>query len=733
MFEKRLRNTLFCEKLSDHVWSMEVSEGGRCHSLSMYSVEAAKQEKVSGFYGGHSIEEIMASGKDILGEEILKRGEPVYGEVKALLPKLETGAFAFLSGALGWCGMVIRADSGEICLPKRELDQEAEVLFAPIDADTGLGCCKPELILVDGMLPVLLSIHRDGTEVLELMYFVEPGDPGRDPLVWIRSKKYKQAEPQTYTLTYRIVSALRHKLAEAVSEELYLNALCNTIGYWLRFLDGGVQFDIPEAELCRVAHGTQISCATTFSGEHPHYGHNIYGEEIHDNFPPNYIWAVEMCCLCGRDRWARHIWEHLLEYVISYDGHFCYRQGEQELLGASAGDYGCLLFLANRYRGKLGADSWDSEMWDKIISMGEVILDSCYVHPQLPDRVMVYMCAEADTNTRINAYLNNNFWAIRGFEGLAELLKAYGREREAVRFEEMAQKLYLSVTAQLKEENISVAGFGKLVPFRFGYTATPATLSTCRDTLMPMNEEAFAKYLQVSYMRDQGSDQDLTENSFANYRYYPEILSAMLLEEEEALAIMKLRENIGGEILGMTRFLERLDDWPVLHYARYLLESGHIDKYIMLLYAHTCHHGRPDLMCYYEQVTAGGEVFLEDCVPSLLTAPIMTAWMFAYETVQSGKLLLLAGLPLEWLQKGCSVQNLGTSFGKIHIWAGADFVELVFENPLEKEAEIVWRQKETLEISDILQGMEYIDHIENNCMILKKGITQACIKFIGKV
>ena len=57
-------------------------------------------------------EQIMASGKDILGEEILKRGEPVYGEVKALLPKLETGAFAFLSGALGWCGMVIRADSG---------------------------------------------------------------------------------------------------------------------------------------------------------------------------------------------------------------------------------------------------------------------------------------------------------------------------------------------------------------------------------------------------------------------------------------------------------------------------------------------------------------------------------------------------------------------------------------------------------------------------------------------
>jgi len=40
----------------------------------------------------------------------------------------------------------------------------------------------------------------------------------------------------------------------------------------------------------------------------------------------------------------------------------------------------------------------------------------------------------------------------------------------------------------------------------------------------------------------------------------------------------------------MTRFEERLDDWPALHVARALLELDEIERYLLLLYAHGLHH-----------------------------------------------------------------------------------------------------------------------------------------------
>ena len=199
----------------------------------------------------------------------------------------------------------------------------------------------------------------------------------------------------------------------------------------------------------------------------------------------------------------------------------------------------------------------------------------------------------------------------------------------------------------------------------------------------------------------------------------------MFLEDNQASAIMKFRENTGGEILGMTRFLERLDDWPVLHYAVYLLEKGYIDKYLMLLYAHACHHGRTDLMCYYEQVTANGEVFLDDCIPSLLTVPIMTARMFVYEKIKDRTLVLLSGVPKSWLTKGCSVVGVGTSFGKVSVAVKDRCITVEFEEPLAKQAELVWRLKETLKEKDIIEGMEAVEKIEGNRIILKKGITCA--------
>ena len=720
---KRLRNGELTEKFEDNRWTMFFSHNGNCRELSMYSVADLDRFEKRNIYNGHNLTKLMSSGRDILAEEILKNGEPDFDVVKSLLPEINKNAFSFLSGAISWGGVIVRSDRGDIYPQSWGKNRKPSPIFSPVEIDGNLGKIHPKQFLLGGQLPILLSVHSDATNVLELMYFVEPGDPDRDPIVWIRVKKYEKNKPQNYVLSYRMVAISRRISRREMPEDMFWDTLGNTVGYWLNFADRGAKLNIPEKELERVVGGTQISCATTFSGDHAHYGHNIYGEEIHDHFPPNYIWSIEMCCLYGRDAWARRIWEHMTEYLLSDEGRFCYRQGEQELSGASAEEYGALLFLAERYKKQLGADLWSNELWEKIISMGDVILDNCKICPELGNRVLVYMCAEADTNTRVHAYLNNNFWAIRGFDSLAKLLKAYNKNEHATRFEKMSEILLKNTNELVKEESSNIDKIGCVPPFRFGYTAKPATFSICREPLEPMTDAELDNYLNSSHMHDQRNNQDLIENTYANYRYYPEALSAMLLDEHQAKAIVKLRERIGGEFLGMTRFMGQIDDWPVLHYARYLIESEQIEKYILLLYAHTCHHGLPNLMCYYEQVSMNGSVVADDCVPSLLTSPIMTAWMFVYETVAKNRLRLLSGIPLDWFKQGFSAKEIGYSGGKVSISVQNNHIILNFSNPIESEAELVWRPKNELTKTDILSSSEFIERIDGNRIILKKGTT----------
>lgn len=265
---------------------------------------------------------------------------------------------------------------------------------------------------------------------------MEPGDPDRDTIVWIRTKRYGLSAPEAYIISYRIAALSRPVARRRIHEDTFLTALADTAAFWLKFRRRGAQIHIPVKELERVVNGTQMFCAATFSGNHAHYGHRNYGEGVHDNFPPNYAWTLEMCMLYGRTSWAKGIWHHLLTYLLTDEGRFVYRQGEDELFGASAAEYGQLLFLANRYRSQMDGAGWEADIWEKLIGLGRVLLDNCRECEEAGGRVLILMCAEADTNTRIHAYLNNNLWGIRGLRALSELLSWSGRAEQARVFEE---------------------------------------------------------------------------------------------------------------------------------------------------------------------------------------------------------------------------------------------------------------------------------------------------------
>jgi len=725
----RARGGCLTEVYADGAWSMNYRDRYVQREMSVYSLAALDEKQEYDLWGGMTPEQLLASGPDLLGRYLLKQGEPSYEGVRRLLPPLTEKTYAFLGGNASWWGLIVNTETGVVYPQHDSYRYTPAPVFDPRSVDPVLGAIPPRQWLLNGKMPLMFSVHASETAVLEFMYFVEPGDPDADPALWIRIKRYRLEDPTQFAVEYRMAGLSREIPDKPLPEGLFLDAMSATVAFWLRFEKKGTRFNLPEKQLERVVDGTQMALAVTFAGDHTHYGHCYYGHEYHDHFPPNFCWSLELLCLTNRTAWAKRIFTHMMTVSVTDEGRITYRLGDQELYGASAAEYGMLLFLFNRYRYRLGVGEWEEEIWEKIIGMGRLILDHCIPCPAEENRVLVMMCAEADTNTRVNAYVNNNLWSIVGLNALTRLLNECGRPEETVEFAQMAALLENNVRYLMEKESIFDPRFGKLPPFRFGYTAAPATLSVCRDTFTPMTEEEYAAYTVFSAPRGESGAQDLLENNYANYRYYPEMLSSMLLEPEQAEAIRTLRENLGGEILGMTRFKTWVDNWPVLHYARNLLENGHVDKYLMLLYAHTCHHGLPELMCYYEQVKITGEMKAVDCVPALLTTPTMVAWMFAYETMNSDTLTLLPGIPKAWFDTGFSVERLGWSGGTVSLTVRGNTVSVEFSAPTEREVELVWRRKDNLSLTDVESGGEAVIGAAGNRLTLKAGITRAELRF----
>ena len=143
------------------------------------------------------------------------------------------------------------------------------------------------------------------------------------------------------------------------------------------------------------------------------------------------------------------------------------------------------------------------------------------------------------------------------------------------------------------------------------------------------------------------------------------MLSSATLTAEQEKAIVCMRRALGGETCGMTRLWDRIDDWPVINYAHYLLRTGEKDRYLLLFYSHLLHHGNSMNGVYYEQVSFDGSYVANDCVPSALTIPLMLCWMFVYEAIERPVLKLLRCVPDSWFAYDFSVSGLLTRWGTI--------------------------------------------------------------------
>jgi hypothetical protein len=614
-------------------------------------------------YGGHTLEEVLASARDLLGDEVQAAGEPSYEAVVGLLPPVRRDRYQILGSPLSRGKYIVWPD-GTVTTQD---DAPQRVVFQPARLDARVAQCDVHDGLLDDWMPIACYRFEGEDSAYELVALVKPEAYEVEPRALFRLTRCAKpgyTPEETHVLQ---VPPDPTWVGESFSEADFYAALDGAVRFWWDFESQMTPVDLPEARAWRWTKGCLALATTMFCGDHPKYGGFHYAAECHDTFPPTVLTLAETAMAWGLTDQAAGYLEYYLAKIVRPDGSFNY-------YGPSATEYGQWLWLLNEFERQHGAQAWIARNLEKIIKTGRLVeeLREPVGNPSLR---LIRLGAEADNRHERYFYFSNSLWAARGLACLGDLVERHGQPKAARQAWEWANSLARDVTAAVAAYT-EETDVGPLLPSFIGYPADMWTLSlgpALPEEVPEEEQEAFTvaqKYVPEGYLWEEDAPRQwIRENTYANYRYHPEALSAMNLDEAHAEGLVRLREERGGSLLGMTRFMGWLDDWPVAAYARYLLSTDRIDDYLLLYYSHMAHHGNRETLTYYEQVSADGEVKAHDCVPCLLVTPIMTRWMVCFEPLGEAGVYLLRGIPRAWLAEGqeVSARGLPTSVGPINV------------------------------------------------------------------
>lgn len=367
--------------------------------------------------------------------------------------------------------------------------------------------------------------------------------------------------------------------------------------FWTRWLAAGRNLPQTHPYLDRAWRASLVQAKMTYSARHPHYGVGGYGRSLHDGFPPTTLTTAD--CLLEFD----HAEEALILLGYFLDRFVC-ADGQIDYYGVALAEYGGFLTLFARLAGFDEGRQWLYE-YLPVIRRILALINRKRI-PRMGGHPLLIGSPEADTRGDVGIYFHNAAQIWRGmiqWAHAAEILGEKEMAMEAARHgRDLGECLARAVGESRDEEGLVASRYDRKESFK--------CLSATRNA------------------------------AYANYRYYPELLEANFLSRDDAEAVIRAREQRGGEAHGMTLFLHDaklkppwIDDWPLASYARGLLELGERERFMRALVGHALHAQTRDTFTPYEQVGLAGDprrAVADYCVPAGLVLPRMLAWSFRY-------------------------------------------------------------------------------------------------------
>lgn len=559
-------------------------------------------------------DELMSAANDPLAEKILSQSEPSYDLLAAALPPVRD--VAFVGSRETYERPMLWPDGRLMGTEDEHTSREHELVRCD---------------WLDGSLPALRHLYETPQGQREQLTFVTSGEQG-ETLLW---QRIIQQTGQDEVVTYLCGGQ------PTPCEEFY-QALFIVWSHWDYGRARGIQLNLPEPDLVDAAVAMVHLGLLTFRGLLSRYGVGTYDKVDANSFPPAVIFLVQALMGWGHLNRARDVFSHYLSRYVNIDGTLDYH-------GPAVAEYGQLLSLVGDYVSLSGNRRWFMRrltllrpMWQRLVALRQ---ESLQRYPAGdPHHGLIPGLPEADYHTngeQWNAfYYSGDVWACRGLLDLGLLMQRMGLNKEGIALASEAMAYKRDIEASLR---LVMADNGEFVP--------PS----------PDQPEPIERLTPDPHF------------SYCNYRYLPEMVSAGILDKDLMRKVSAWRRAHAGELLGMTRFKERLDDWPALHYARALLETDDIDRYLLLLYAHWTQHCAQGSLAAYEQVQIRPDesgyrrMVAGQVVPCQVMVPIMLRWALVYEERDTDVLWLGRAMPRRWLQPGRTVRVKGvpTHYGNV--------------------------------------------------------------------
>lgn len=331
----------------------------------------------------------------------------------------------------------------------------------------------------------------------------------------------------------------------------------------------------------------------TFDGDHPKYGVKHYSDDRHDGFPPTIIATVDALSAWGLCDRAEQLFGYWLANFVERDGTIRY-------YGPAISEYGQILWAGAILHERGASAAWWQQGRGALERMVGYLLDLCAQAESESD--LISGIPEADisrgdinnlsdpSHSEANRYFHNNAWVVRGLTCWAALMEATGTPsaHPPSRIRSQAQALR-NRTLEAIVGTWPVAPEDWWLPPQLEMCLTPETLTAT------------------------------TLSSYTNYRYWPELLSSGLLPVQMAHRMVDARLSAGGQFCGMTRFFDRVDDWPLTDYLYGLWHLGRKNDFLLSLFGHVaCNQAEGHLTAYEQLTLPPGRELAPYCLPGQL-------------------------------------------------------------------------------------------------------------------
>lgn len=602
-------------------------------------------------YLGHAREEVIASARDLLADELLAQpGDPDYAQIAdicAPIRKVAGDTYSFI-------GTPDTLDKIGFTYGGRTANFEPALFHPSIAPICAAG--KVWNGLLGGYLPVLRFVYPedngDWTEYLAFAPFrIVEGNPHYQP-VWYRISRIEQQRlAWSRCFDSYLPSASR---TPEDPRRCYADLAALQDG-WDRLLQTAMTTVLPDKRLMNLARFSLVRAMMTRQAGFPKYGavDKNYGGTEHDGFQDTFTVETEAMLEWGMIGRAG-------QYIDNYFGAFVRDDGSILYRGPETGQFGRMLTVTAQYYRSGGDAALLLRHRARIDAVAHYLLRLRATALALPSTDAAYgmlsgwseadSCLEKEPQRYVQPYFANSAEAARGFHDLGQAWESIGRSGADAALIEWGQRLQREAAALRADLATAIA----------------------RSTLVRDGEHIIPSIAGVTEPEHVVVPRDPLDPQYRGYRAYMELLHSGLLTREQIASICDYRSRHFDVLLGVpTAYAYNTKEMAgFLAYGNGygLIQADRIREALLLTYSSMAHqYTRGTWLAPETRKPLSTDEAAPYCSPAQLVVPLMLRWLLVFEEPDADMLWLGRGIPRHWLADGqlISVASAPTRWGRV--------------------------------------------------------------------